>query len=172
MARNYPLWIAWGLIIFGLLVLVYLFRQPPRAGTPESVMATTSAVLTSVPRPTPTAHRKGEDYYKMYAIDGVTYDDLARDTERYEKKIIMLTGRVLQVVDSGESAVLRLAVDGDAKDVVILQYPGYSERRLLVDDNIRVYGTVLGRIDYETVLGQQVTAPAVTADWVQISRPK
>jgi hypothetical protein len=172
MTKNYPLWIVWGLIIFGLLILVYLFRQSPRPDSPESVMATSSAFLTSIPRPTPTPHRKGEDYYKMYALDGVTYDKLARDTERYEKKIIMLTGRVLQVVEDGDEAVLRFAVDGDVQNVVILQYPGYSDHRVLADDNIRVYGTVLGRIDYKTVLGQQVTAPAMTADWVQISQPR
>jgi hypothetical protein len=132
-----------------------------------------SPVPALVEAPTPTTpHRKGEDYYKMYAIDGVTYDDLARDTERYEKKIVMLTGRVLQVVEDGDAAMLRLAVDGNIDDVVVLRYPGYSERRVLVDDNLRIYGTVLGRIDYTTVLGQQVTAPAMTAEWVQISRPQ
>jgi hypothetical protein len=120
--------------------------------------------------PTPIAPSgpRGEDYYKTYAVAGVTYDALARDTERYEQKIVPLAGRVLQVEEDGAGAVLRLGVDGDSQAVVIVNYPGYGAGRVLVNDNVRLYGTVIGRIDYETVLGQQVTAPAVEAGFLRV----
>lgn len=136
----------------------------------------TGCATTSAPAfdPTPTrinpSAGKGESYYKMYAIDAVTYDQLARDTERYERKIIPLAGTVLQVEESGTGAIMRLAVDGDNQHVVIVNFPGYSKQRVLVDDKVRLYGTVLGRIDYETVLGQKVTAPAVEAGWLVRTR--
>lgn len=165
------LWGVVALIVLGLGVAVYLVMQPAGSAIDQRV-AQLQATLAAVATPTRIApsRRLGEDYYKMYALDGVTYDMLARDTERYQRNVIPLAGTVLQVVEDDAGAVLRLAVDGDIQDVVLVTYPGYATRRVLAGDKVRLYGTVLGRVDYTTVLGQPLTAPAVEAGWLTITR--
>lgn len=51
---------------------------------------------------------------------------------------------------------------------MFVQYPGYSKARVLEDDNIEMIGLVNGRVTYETVLGNEVTLPALTAMWLEV----
>ena len=98
----------------------------------------------------------------------VAYDDLARSTEAHTDKLLTLTGKVAQVIEDGDSAGLRVFVDGDAGQAVYVQYPGYSAKRVLVDDMVNMIARVDGRVTYTTVLGNKVTVPALTALWLQV----
>jgi hypothetical protein len=59
-------------------------------------------------------------------------------------------------------------VDGDAGQGVYVQYPGYSTKRVLVNDIVKMVAKVDGRITYETVLGSKVSVPALTALWLAV----
>ena len=104
---------------------------------------------------------------KASAID-VAYDDLARNTERHVGENVNMMGKVVQVIEDGKDAGLRVLVDGDAGQGVYVQYPGYSAKRVLVNDIVRMVAKVDGRITYETVLGSKVTVPALTALWLAV----
>ena len=104
---------------------------------------------------------------KASAVD-VAYDDLARNTEAHTGKNVNLAGQVVQVIEDGEGAGLRLLVDGDASQAVYVAYPGYSAKRVLVDDMVTIVARVDGRVTYKTVLGNQVTVPALTALWLKV----
>ena len=104
---------------------------------------------------------------KASAVD-VAYDDLARNTEAHTGKNVNLAGQVVQVIEDGEGAGLRLLVDGDASQAVYVAYPGYSAKRVLVDDMVTIVARVDGRVTYKTVLGNQVTVPALTALWLAV----
>lgn len=104
---------------------------------------------------------------KAAAVD-VAYDDLARNTEAHTGKNVNLAGQVVQVIEDGEGAGLRLLVDGDASQAVYVAYPGYSAKRVLVDDMVTIVARVDGRVTYKTVLGNQVTVPALTALWLAV----
>jgi hypothetical protein len=145
-----------GLMVVSGLLLYFIATRPAVPGV--------SAVI-----PAPA---KSLEYLEAYAIDGVDYDALVRNTEAYVGKIIFFPGLVMQVIENGDAASLRFAINGHPNQTLMVNYPNYSKSRVLVGDEVIMYATVLGRVDYETVLGQQVTVPAVTADWVQISRPK
>jgi len=104
---------------------------------------------------------------KASAVD-VAYDDLARNTEAHTGKNVNLAGQVVQVSEDGEGAGLRLLVDGDASQAVYVVYPGYSAKRVLVDDMVTMVARVDGRVTYKTVLGSEVTVPALTALWLAV----
>ena len=104
---------------------------------------------------------------KASAVD-VAYDDLARNTEAHTGKNVNLAGQVVQVIEDGEGAGLRLLVDGDASQAVYVVYPGYSAKRVLVDDMVTMVVRVDGRVTYKTVLGSEVTVPALTALWLKV----
>lgn len=98
----------------------------------------------------------------------VAYDDLARSTEQHTGEYVNMAGKVVQVIEDGNSAGLRVLVDGDASQAVYVAYPGYSAKRVLVDDMVRMIARVDGRVTYETVLGSNVTVPALTALWLAV----
>ena len=98
----------------------------------------------------------------------VAYDDLARNTERHTGSNVNMAGKVVQVMEDGSGAGLRVLVDGDANQAAYVQYPGYSQARVLVNDMVRMIARVDGRVTYETVLGSKVTVPAVTALWLKV----
>jgi len=101
----------------------------------------------------------------------LSYDDLARNTEHHEGKLLALAGDVAQVLEDGDAANLRVNLDGDADRMVVIRYPGYSAARVLAGDAIRMIARVDGRVTYDTVLGGQVTAPLLTALWLQVEQP-
>jgi len=104
---------------------------------------------------------------KASAVD-VAYDDLARNTEAHTGENVNLAGQVVQVIEDGEGAGLRLLVDGDASQAVYVVYPDYSAKRVLVDDMVTMVARVDGRVTYKTVLGSEVTVPALTALWLKV----
>lgn len=98
----------------------------------------------------------------------VGYDDLARSTEQHTGKYLHLAGKVVQVIEDGDAAGLRVLVDGDANQGVYVQYPGYAKARVLADDVVTMIARVDGRVTYKTVLGNEVTVPALTAMWLAV----
>jgi hypothetical protein len=104
---------------------------------------------------------------KASAVD-VTYDDLARNTEQHTGKYLNMTGKIVQVMEDGDGASLRLLVDGDMGQGVYVQYPGYSAKRVLMNDMVHMIARVDGRVTYETVLGNKITVPALTALWLAV----
>lgn len=119
------------------------------------------------PAPTPVLSSLALLDLKASAVT-VAYDDLARNTERHTGSNVNMAGKVVQVIEDGSGAGLRVLVDGDANQAVYVQYPGYSAARVLVDDMVRMVARVDGRATYETVLGSKVTVPAVTALWLKV----
>lgn len=98
----------------------------------------------------------------------VPYDDLARSTEQHTGKYLDMGGKVVQVIEDGNGAGLRVLVDGDIDQAVYVQYPGYDKQRVLVNDMVQMVARVDGRVTYKTVLGSEVTVPALTALWVRV----
>lgn len=119
------------------------------------------------PAPTPVLSSLSLLDLKASAVD-VAYDDLARNTEQHASKNVNMAGKVVQVIEDGDGAGLRLLVDGDANQAVYVQYPGYAKQRVLVNDMVQMVARVDGRVTYKTVLGSEVTVPALTALWLKV----
>lgn len=101
---------------------------------------------------------------------GITYDQLARDPDTYMGKLLHLTGKVIQVVEGDTETDLRVAIDGDYNNVVLVVYdPTTRSTRILEDDKVTFYGLSLGTQSYTSTLGGKITVPLVQADKIDDS---
>ena len=140
--------------------------QAPDLGPTRTPTATSipKATATATPAPTPTMTASE----LQAAATTVPFDDLARNTEAYEGELIAVTGKVIQVFENGDAAQLRVNVDGAFDQTVFAEYPGYATARVLEGDNVNLVGRVDGRLTYKSVIGAQITLPALTAMWLEV----
>lgn len=99
---------------------------------------------------------------------GITYDQLARQPDKYEGEKATFSGEVLQVMEEDETTVIRLAVDKNYDTVMMLGIPKNLklESRILEKDYITVRGTSKGIITYESSLSGNITVPALLVEGV------
>lgn len=100
----------------------------------------------------------------------LAFDDLARNTEQHQGKLLNLSGEIAQVLEDGDAANLRVNLDGDMSQMVVVHYPSYATARVLDGDTVQMIARVDGRVTYETVLNSEVTAPLLTALWLRVEK--
>jgi hypothetical protein len=98
----------------------------------------------------------------------VPFDALARNTEQYTGRLLALSGTVIQVSEEDGEAYLRVNMDGEFGQTVLIVYPDYSKARVLEGDNVKLVAKVEGRFTYTAVLGNEITLPALTARWLEV----
>jgi len=100
---------------------------------------------------------------------GITFDQIARNPEKYESSKLKFTGTVIQVIEGDEDRVqLRFAVNDDYDKIMLLDYtPESGEPRILEDDSITVMGISAGVITYEATSGASITIPSMYVDSIQ-----
>lgn len=100
-----------------------------------------------------------------------SYNTIARDSESYKDTKVKYRGKVLQEGDSGQGLhYIRFAVDSNYDTVLFVTYDaGQVTGRILEDDILTIYGTVVGDYSYETVMGATVTLPWIHADIIDTS---
>lgn len=129
-----------------------------------------------------TTHKKNKTEYATTAEDitesserqtysdsdyktGITFDNISRNPKDYEGKLVYFTGEVVQLMEGDDENQIRLAVDGDYDKMILIGYdPEITTSRILEDDNIEIYGLSVGIFQYESVLGQTISIPAVYVD--------
>lgn len=96
---------------------------------------------------------------------GITFDQIARTPDDYEGKKIEFTGKVLQVTEDDDYTEIRLAVDGDYDNVILVDVDSdiMNGSRILEDDLVTVSGVSDGTTTYESTSGANITIPAMTA---------
>lgn len=107
----------------------------------------------------------------------ISYKELARYPEKYQGQSIKFTGEVVQVMDGlfGSGHALRVNVTKDEyglyDDTVYVEYLPASEEggRILEEDIITFYGMADGLETYESVMGQQISIPKITAMYIDIN---
>ncbi|MBQ9041930.1 MAG: hypothetical protein IJ111_03865 [Eggerthellaceae bacterium] len=93
---------------------------------------------------------------------GITYDQLARTPDDFKGKKVKFYGKVIQVIDSGDSVQIRLAVDDNYDTVLLGEYESkIVSSRVLEDDYITIYGVSAGVITYQSTMGGNITIPGV-----------
>lgn len=149
-------------VIVALLMLGVLAQTCFAPGSSTNTTNTTSGRQAALPTPTLTTAQ-----LQQRAVT-VPFDDLARNTERHTGKLLSVAGEIIQVIEDGGEAQLRVSVDGDLGQIVFVQYPSYGQARVLEGDKVKMVARVDGRATYETVLGNKVTLPALTALWLEV----
>lgn len=96
---------------------------------------------------------------------GITFDQIARTPDDYKGKKIEFTGKVLQVMEEDDYTEIRLAVDGDYDNVILVDIDSdiMNGSRILEDDLVTVSGVSDGTTTYESTSGANITIPAMTA---------
>ena len=103
----------------------------------------------------------------------ISYDELARNPNKYPSSKVTFTGKVIQVMEAGNSVTYRINVTADetgdyATDTLLVTYkPKANESRILEDDTVVLYGTYKGLQSYQSTLGEQITIPKVDAVSIQ-----
>lgn len=98
-----------------------------------------------------------------------TYNEIARDPDDYEGKKAKFSGKVLQALESSDSAQvdMRVAVDGDYDQVLyVVYYMPEGSSRILEDDYINVFGELGGVYTYTSTMNAQITIPIMYAQYV------
>lgn len=128
-------------------------------------------------KPSEEATKMSEEDFKA-ACQEVEYKDLMRNIDDKVGDKVVMTGKVNQVIyesDSGDSpSQYKVAVTYDADtdwydDDIVLYFTRGDSPKLLEDDVITLYGEVTGSESYTTVLGANVTVPAITGVYVTIN---
>lgn len=103
------------------------------------------------------------------------YKSVARKPNDYKSKKAKFTGQVSQIEENWGSDVILLSVTKGEYDTwsdnIYVEYTPKSkdESRILENDIITVYGELNGIKTYTTVLGNSVSIPYFTAQYVDIS---
>ena len=164
-------------IIFG--VLAGTESKPPTAGpvaagglkvsvTPQA----SGAPVTGPPQPQP----ESAEEFKA-SCRTVSFDALARDTEKYLGQRVVFTGKAVQVLEVGSKTIMRVNVTkgeyGIWEDTVWVNYTRKpDESRILEDDINKFWGTVRGRRTYTAVLGQEITLPEIDAKYLLVTQKR
>ena len=101
-----------------------------------------------------------------------SYNTIARDSESYKDTKVKFRGKVLQEGSFGIDGMnyIRFAVDSNYDTVLFVTYTtDQVTGRILEDDILTIYGTVLGDYSYETVMGATITLPWVLSQMIDTS---
>lgn len=96
---------------------------------------------------------------------GITYDQVARTPDDYEGKKMQFTGKVIQVIEDKSETQIRLAVDGNSDNIILVGFDPdiLNGSRVLEDDLVTVSGTSVGTVSYKSTMGGKITIPAMAA---------
>lgn len=112
----------------------------------------------------------GKDY-KNYM-----YDDLARYANNKKGELILVRGKILQKTYDGLHWHIRLATEITNEEnnlpqygndnVYLLKSDSESIDYLLEEDIVDIFGTIMGKQKYETVLGSEKELPLITTKYI------
>lgn len=160
-------------------------RQEPAAGAEKYDFEDTAIYYSKGKKPeetttttkeTTTTTTKSPDMIKFeYKSKCQTYNykDIARNASSYYGRYAKFTGKVMQTMYEGDSAVFRVNVTKDKygyyDDTIWVEYkPRKSESKLLEDDIVNIWGMLTGEHTYETVLGASITIPSIKAEYIEL----
>ncbi len=111
-----------------------------------------------------------EAQYKA-SCTAYTYDTIARDPDKYKNTDGKYTGEIIQVLEDGKDLQLRVDITketyGYTDTIYVLYTQEEGESRLLEDDIVTIYGTNMGTVSYQSVLGATITLPCVHAKYIE-----
>ena len=100
-----------------------------------------------------------------------SYDTIARDPSKYFGTHGKYTGKIIQVMEDGDTYQLRVNITKGKyniyTDTIYVSYKkDIGESRLLEDDIVTIYGTNCSTVSYTSVLGAKITLPWVVASYI------
>ena len=129
------------------------------SATGSSVSSVSSGPTSTTPQPVFMTEQEVKD--NAILLHTIGYENLFRYNEDHVGKIVFFSGEVIQVRhDYSDSYTLRVDVNPDQWETSAL-YVNYVGPRILEDDNVTIYGEVVGIKYYKSLLGQQISIPEI-----------
>lgn len=163
-------------LLVSQFILLILGGCDSESGSPGSVPADLNSSelsqeeQTSAQQTESSETRVDEEAYKQSCAQ-YNYRDIARYPADYEGKNAYFRGYVRQVLEDGNDVQLLVDTtesDYGWDDAVIIWYTRAEEARILEDDIVELWGRLEGLYTYESLLGESITVPSMTAEFVSI----
>ena len=100
-----------------------------------------------------------------------SYDEIARNPDKYEKSLAKFTGEVVQVLKEDNEIQMRVDVTYNGyiySDTVYVFYKISNGVNVLEGDIVTMYGELRGMQEYESVLGQTISIPRIYVKYIDI----
>jgi hypothetical protein len=113
-----------------------------------------------------TAKAQAEAKAKQGYNTGITYNQLARNPDKYTDEKVKFYGEVVQVIEGDDNTTqIRLAVNGNYDTILFAQFDNsIVKSRVLENDKITIYGTSTGLVSYDSTMGGKISIPGVSID--------
>ena len=122
------------------------------------------------------AKKKAEEKGFKAKCKTYTYQQMARNPEKFEGTNVKLTGEVIQALYGDDSVDLRVNITKEGTyytsytDTVYVVYEiEEGEDKILEDDIITIYGTSLGDYTYTSTMGAPITLPLIDGKYITIN---
>lgn len=147
------------------------------AGTESESTVSAESTSTPAPTPSPTPTLSPEEQKANFvaSCQALTYEQVARDPDTYMGTAAHFRGKVSQVIEGDGFNVYMINVTADQyglyTDAIYVQYTAPAgASRILEDDIVDIYGTMMGLQTYTTVLNAQKTIPAMMASYIDLAQ--
>lgn len=106
--------------------------------------------------------------YKSECQD-ISYSEIARDSNGLAGQYFTFTGKIIQVMDGTYRMNVTVDEWGIYNDTILFIYDTDDGDRILEDDIVTIWGQSLGLYTYTSVLGSEITVPAIDAKYISIN---
>lgn len=99
----------------------------------------------------------------------ISYSEIARDSNGLAGQYFTFTGKIIQVMDGTYRMNVTVDEWGIYNDTILFIYDTGDGDRILEDDIVTIWGQSLGLYTYTSVLGSEITVPAIDAKYISIN---
>ena len=146
-------------IVMAIIVL-FIWSNVVRSGESNYSPAATQTTIKEISEPD----------FKAACV-AQPYDDLARTPDSYKNMKLVITGKVVQVMEKSGGAEYRIAVDDNYDQMVYVDYTGdFAAGRILENDMVTLWGSYDGLMSYTATIGGKITVPSLIAKYYQITQ--
>lgn len=157
--------------VLTIFTCLYLFLIYPVMGAAVLNAGGSSKTITATAKQTTTAVKEPTEADFKAACVAQPYTDLARTPDSYKNMKIVITGKVVQVMEKSNGAQYRIAVDGNYDQMFYADYTGsFGQGRILEDDTVTLWGTYDGLMSYNSTIGGKITVPSLIAKYYLITQ--
>lgn len=128
-------------------------------GANQSTPTTQKTEATTTTEPPTTTEVQSAEAFKALCAE-IEYREFEKKSESLKGNRYKFSGQVVEIQEENGTTVLRLAVDEDyLDDIVLVVYKGAMDG-IYRDDQVTVCGTAAGDVTYESQAGWSITVPS------------
>jgi len=156
---------SWVKIIITWLAMLILLTLVANAFTSINTTQSTTTPHYSEPT-TPVEPQMSEKEYKA-ATTYIPFKQLDKNPDGKAREKVKYTGTIVQIMESGGSTEIRLALSGGYDDIIYVTYSGTTDA--VEGDTVTIWGDVYGSYTYTSEANYQITLPRIDAKYITVN---